>query len=49
MKGYPKLYKALVYGTECTKVWTVPVPLDHGTFPMISLDNLATEWWLKCG
>ena len=27
----------------------VPVPLDHGTFPMISLDDLATDWWLKGG
>ena len=25
----------------------VPLALDHGISTMISLDNLATDWWLK--
>jgi len=48
-KAYPKLYMALLYGAECTKKWMVPIPLDYGSSPMISLDDLATDCWLKGG
>ena len=44
---YPFLYTALLYGTECKSVCKVPLPLDHDLNCMISLDDLATDWWMK--
>lgn len=46
---YHKSFGAIVYGTECSKPWNVPLPLDHGINDMVSLDDLATDWWLKGG
>ena len=46
---YPLLYNALLYGTECQSVWTVPLPLDYGMTDMMSIDDLVTDWWLKGG
>jgi len=49
IQPYPLIFKALLYGVDCRDISIVPLLLDHGITTMISLDDLATDWWLKGG
>jgi len=48
-QAYATTYQSLLCGTDCFATKLVPVPVDYGIDKLLSLDDLATGFWLEDG